>query len=206
MGERQRVGTRLADGRREELLDGVMRIISARGFADVRISEIARELHCSVSTLYKIAPSKDSLVLRAIGQWGDINLADFESRAQKKETATDRARTYFRAGAHSVQPMSPAYFRDVQRFESTRVAWVAIVDQYIYRFVELVEAAQAAGEVGPVNTRFLGEMLRQVGLVTRDQGVLSACGMTSEQAVLAVDHIVWDGIRRPQTAAATQGG
>jgi AcrR family transcriptional regulator len=197
------VATRLADGRREDLLDGVMRIIAARGFADVRISEIARELRCSVSSLYKIAPSKDSLVLLAIGRWGDLNLADFESRADRGASPSDRARTYFQAGARSVGPMSPEYFRDVQRFESTRVAWLAIVDRYIYRFVELVEDAQAAGEVGPVNTRFLGEMLRQVGFVTRDQGVLSVCDLTSEQAILEVDRIVWDGIR---THEPGQGG
>ena len=60
---------RLDDGRREELLDGVMRIIAARGFAGVRTSQMARELHCSETTLYKIAPSKDSLLVLALDRW-----------------------------------------------------------------------------------------------------------------------------------------
>jgi hypothetical protein len=58
------VARRLADGRREELLDGVMRISSARG-SSLNVTELAREPHCSVATLYKIAPSKDSLMVRA---------------------------------------------------------------------------------------------------------------------------------------------
>jgi hypothetical protein len=38
-------------------------------------------------------------------------------------------------------------------------------------------------------------MLNQIGFITRDERVLSECGLTSEQAVLAVDTIIWDGIR-----------
>ena len=52
-----------------------MRIIAARGFSEVHVAEIARELRCSVATLYKIAPSKDSLVLLAIARWGELTLA-----------------------------------------------------------------------------------------------------------------------------------
>ena len=78
---------RLAKGRREELLDGVMGIIAARGFSGVRISELAAELHCSVASLYKIAPSKDSLVLLAIGRWQELTFANLELCAER---GTDR--------------------------------------------------------------------------------------------------------------------
>jgi AcrR family transcriptional regulator len=190
------VAKRLASGRREDLLDGVMRIIGARGFSDVRISEIANELHCSVASLYKIAPSKDSLVLLAIGRWGEITLSDLEVRAERGKTASARARSYFIAGAESLHPLSLAFFADVERFESTRIVWrTTVADRYIDRFVELVAVAQDAGEVRHFSSRFLGEMLRQIGFVTRDERVLRESGLTCEQAVLEVDRIVWEGIR-----------
>jgi AcrR family transcriptional regulator len=190
------VAKRLAGGRREELLDGVMQIIAARGFATVQVSEMARELHCSAASLYKIAPSKDSLVLLALARWGERTFEDLEARAAKAPTASKRARTYFRAGAESLHPLSLAFFADVMRFESTRLAWTTnVVDRYIARFVEFVQLAEEAGEVRPVNVRFLAEMLNQIGFITRDERVLSECGLTSEQAVLAVDTIIWDGIR-----------
>jgi hypothetical protein len=40
-------------------------------------------------------------------------------------------------------------------------------------------------------------MPNQIGFITRDERVLSEWGLTSEQAVLAVDEIIWDGIRTP---------
>ncbi len=146
---------RLAGGRREELLDGVIRIIAARGFYDTSTSDIARELKCSVSTLYKIAPSKDGLVLLAFDRWADVTFPGLEARAEKAESASGRARAYFRAGAESVHPFSVAFFADLLRFESIGLAWrTKIADRYIDRFVDLVGDAVEAGEVRPVNSTF----------------------------------------------------
>ena len=64
-----------------------MRIIAARGFSEVLVAEMARELRCSVATLYKIAPSKDSLVALAIEGWGARTLEDLEVQARKAATA-----------------------------------------------------------------------------------------------------------------------
>ena len=147
---------RLGKGRREELLDGVMQIIIERGFSEVRISEIAAELHCSAASLYKIAPSKDSLVLLAIGRWAEFTLPDLEARSRQAKTAADRARGYFRAGAQSIHSFSVEFFTDVERFESTRVAWQAlVVDPYLERFVELVDVAKAEGDIR--NMRYAAE-------------------------------------------------
>ncbi len=173
-----------------------MRIIAERGFSDVQIAELARELHCSASTLYKIAPSKDSLVLLAIARWADVTFAAMEARAARGRTASDRARAYFRAGATSTRVLSLAFYADIGRYESTRLAWwTGVVEPYIDRFVELVRAAEEAGEIRPVNSRLLAEVLRQIGTVTRNERVLRDSGLTHEQAVLEVDSLIWDGLR-----------
>jgi AcrR family transcriptional regulator len=192
------VRRRLKDGRREELLDGVMAIIAARGFSEVRTAQLARELHCSESSLYKIAPSKDSLIVLAIRRWGELTLETLEARAKEGKTASERARRYFREGAESTRTLSLEFYDDVEHFESTRLAWsVGVVEPYLDRFVELVQAAQDAGEIRPVNIRFLAEVLRGISFVTRSERVLSASGLTHEKAVLEVDSLLWDGIRRP---------
>ena len=191
---------RLDDARHAELLEGVMRIIAARGFSEVRIAEIARELRCSAATLYKIAPSKDSLVLLAIARWGELTLGELEVSARKGTTASDSARRYFRAGAASTRHLSLAFYADIERYESTRLAWwTGVVERYLNRFVELVQLAEDAGEIRPVNIRFFAEVLRGISFVTRSERVLSATGLTHEQAVLEVDSLLWDGLRMPLT-------
>ena len=185
---------RLDEDRRDELLDGVMRIIAERGFSDVQMAEMVRELHCSASTLYKIAPSKESLVLLAIGRWGDLTLGKIEKRAGRGAAAVDRARRYFLGAAESLRPLSIAFRADVERFESTRVAYQAISDRFVDRFVELLDGAVAAGEIKPLNTRFLGHVLRQVNRAIRDEHALRTSGLTSGQAALEVDTLIWEGL------------
>jgi AcrR family transcriptional regulator len=179
-----------------------MRIISVRGFSDVQVAEMARELHCSVATLYKIAPSKDSLVALAIEGWGARTLEDLEVEARKAATASDRARAYFHAGAESIRAMTAEFYSDLALFESTRLAWVVgVADRYIERFVDLLQLAEDAGEIRRVNYRVLAEFLRQVGYVARDERVLRATGLSSAEVILELDSLLWDGLRATQTTS-----
>ena len=176
-----------------------MGIISTRGFSDITIMELARELHCSGSTLYKIASSKDSLVVLAIARWSKLRLEEMEANVHRGATPTERARLYWRAGAETIRPLSRAFRSDVDRFESARVAYrTSISEPFIDRFVELLDDAVAAGEIEPSNTRFLAHVLRQIAFVIRDEQVLAECGLTAAQAMLVVDRMIWDGLRRPQ--------
>jgi AcrR family transcriptional regulator len=188
------VAKTLVNGRREELLDGIMAIISARGFSETRIVDVASELNCSASTLYKVAPNKDSLVVLAIGRWGDRVLAYMESRAQQGATASEKARKYWWAAAESLRPMSSAFRSDMERFESTRIAYKQVSDRFIERFAQLVDDAVSAGEVRPINTRFLALLVRQQAIVVRDEAALADCGLTAEQAMLEVDQMIWNGV------------
>ena len=191
----EKVRRRLDDGRREELLDGVMGIIAARGFAGVRTSQMARELHCSETTLYKIAPSKDSLLVLALDHWAGLVLERAEGRARQGKTASERARLYYLTTVESFRPLSLEFRRDVERFPSTHMAYQAASDRFVNRFVELLDAAVEAGEVRPMNTLFLAQALRQLSLAIRDERALRASGLTTEEAALLVDSLIWDGIR-----------
>jgi len=189
------VPTQLSEGRREELLDGVMEIIAAHGFSQVRVSDLARELRCSVASLYKIAPNKDSLVALAIARWGALTLEYAEDHSRQGTTASDRARLYFRAGAERLRPLSHAFREDMERFESSRLAYRIVSDGFIDRFDELLDEAVESGELRPVNTRFLTHVFRQMAVVIRDERALAESGLTATEALMEVDGFIWDGLR-----------
>ncbi len=189
---------RLDDGRREELLDGVMEIIVARGFSGVSTLEMARELHCSVSSLYKIAPSKESLVALAIRRWGQQTFEYAEACGRQGKSASDRARNYFKATAERLAPQSREFRRDMERFEASRSAYRVLSDTFVDRFDELLDQAVEAGDIRPVNIRFLGYVMRQIAVLVRDEDVLMACGLTAAQAGLEVDGLLWEGLKPRQ--------
>ncbi len=186
----------LGDRRREELLDGVMSIIAERGFTAVAVSELARELSCSNSTLYRIAPNKDSLVVLTIGRWGEARLREAETRADEAKTSWERTRNYLRAGAEALMPLSHAFRRDVERFESARVAYRLVSDRFVDRVVSLIEDAVRDGEIRPLNARFLAGLLRHTAALVRDEELLESAGLTAGEALLEIESILFEGLRQ----------
>ena len=140
-----------------------MRIIAARGFSEVPIAEFARELHCSAATLYKIAPSKDSLVLLAIARWGELTLASLEVSARKGSTASERARSLLPRRRREHPSPVP---RVLRRHRTLRVDAARLVDGRrgtLHRPVRRAGPACGGGrEIRPVNIRLLAEVLRQI--------------------------------------------
>jgi AcrR family transcriptional regulator len=182
-------------GRRDELLDGVMAIIAARGFSDVKVNDIASELRCSLASLYKIAPNKDSLIVLAIGRWGDLTLAKAEASARGADTASEQAQRYYHSAAESVARMSHAFRRDMERFESAHLAYMRVSDAFVNRFAGLVEQAMHAGEIHEVNARFMAGLFRHMAAAIRDEDLLEAADLTASEALLQIDAIIWRGLR-----------
>ena len=195
--------TRLKNGRREELLDGVMRIAATRGFSELKMADLAHELHCSAGTLYKLAPSKIDLVIVALERWGEHLLTEIDAQARKCSTASARARTYYREGADGLRELSPTFRRDVEYFEGTRRAYREIIsDRFIARFSALLEEAAEAGEIRRVNVPFAVGMFRYIAFAIRDEDLLAAAGLTAREALLEVDTMIWDGMTRDSAGKA----
>jgi AcrR family transcriptional regulator len=187
---------RLDRGRREELLGGVMRIISERGFSDLRILDLAEELHCSASSLYRLAPNKKSIIALAIADWGERGLADMEEYARTGATASDRAQLYYSRAREYIRPLSQQFRLDMNKDELARISYDKIVSRFLARFNELLEDAVKAGEVRPINTRFMAQALRQIALFVWDEECMRACNLTPDEAMAEMDAMIWEGIRR----------
>jgi AcrR family transcriptional regulator len=156
---------------------------------------MARQLHCSVSSLYRIASCKDGLVVLAIGRWGERVLEEMEVRAQRGGTAAERARLYLQAAVEVVRPLSHHFRMDVDRFESARLAYAIVSNRFIDRFIEQFDDAVKNGEISPTNTRFLAYLFRQMAFVVRDEQLLNNCSITASDALNEIDRIIWDGVR-----------
>jgi len=87
----------------------------------------------------------------------------------------------------------------VERFESTRLAYKSISDRFVNRFAELIETAASAGEIRPVNARFIAGMFRYIAMAIRDENLLESADLTAGEALLEVDTVIWGGLRSTRT-------
>jgi AcrR family transcriptional regulator len=185
---------RLANGGADKLLDDMIPLVMAGGFAEVKIADLARSLSCSATTLYKIAPSKSELIIAVIRRWGEQTLARAETRSRTRANPADRARTYYLEGADNLGVMSPAFRRDVQRFTAASQTYRGVSDRFVERFAGLLEEAAAAGEVRPLNAVLLVGLLTDVARTVRDEDLLARAGLTAREALLEVDTVIWEGV------------
>src|ERR1700690_3317312 len=146
---------RIAAERAEELLGMLMDVIAEEGFASLKVSDLAQRLRCSTSTLYRIAPSKESLVLLAFRQWADDSLREILAEAERCPTPSDRARSYYLTTIGRVGALSEKFRADVSAYESTRHLYGDMAEQYAIQLAHYVNEAIRAGEIRQFNAAFL---------------------------------------------------
>lgn len=178
----------------EALLDGIFEIIAAEGFADLKMSDLARRLGCSPNTLYKFARTKESLLTLVIRRWTDGVLASALERAEKLDSPAARARAYYQAITTDMDRVSPQLRKDITHFDSTAMVWVNGSDKFVTQFADYLAQAIAAGEARSMHPRFLALMLRQIAAEARDEETVLQCGLTKEQAYREIDTLIWEGI------------
>ena len=102
--------------RREELLDELVTLVLADGFAALTLDELARRLHCSKSTLYALAGSKEQLASRVIRHFFRKATAAVEAQTVTETDPALRVTAYLSAVARALAPAGPAFHRDLDVF------------------------------------------------------------------------------------------
>lgn len=157
--------------RRAQLLDGLVGIFLAEGFAGLGLDDLAARLQCSKSTLYAVASSKEQLIAAVVRAFFRRATERVEARLAAQAAPVARIRAYLDAIAAELAPASPAFLADVQAFAPTREIYAANTAAAARRVEELVAAAARPGR--PVDARFLAAVAAEV-MPAIQQGRLSA--------------------------------
>ena len=176
------------------LLDRVFGIIAAEGFANLKMSDLARRLGCSPNTLYKLAPTKESLFALVLNRWLDATLDTARAQAEAIDSPADRTRAYYASATGATDRVSRQLRMDIARFPSTELVWVNASEKFVDQFARYLTEAMDAKEVRPVNARFMTLLFQKMATVARDEETVSKCGLTKEEAHREVDLLIWKGL------------
>jgi AcrR family transcriptional regulator len=106
--------------RQAELLDQLERLFLAEGFAGFTLDELAERLHCSKSTLYTLAESKERLSLRVIRHFFRKATDAVETQTVTEADPVLRVTAYLSAVARALAPAGPAFHDDLDTFAPGR--------------------------------------------------------------------------------------
>jgi AcrR family transcriptional regulator len=146
--------------RRAELVNGLIQIFLADGFAGFSVEELAVRLQCSKSTLYAVAPSKEQLITAVVRAFFRRAAERVEQRLAAESDPVGRIGTYLDAIAAELAPAAPAFYADLEGFAPAREIYSQHTAIAARRVQDLVRAAQRPGR--PVDAAFAGAVAAQV--------------------------------------------
>ncbi len=168
--------------RQEALLDQLVELMAAEGFAGFTLDDLAERLRCSKTTLYQLAASKQELVVAVVKQYFRSAVDEVEARVAAERDAAARVDVYLRAVADRLQPLSPAFMADLQSFAPAAEVYRRNTEAAADRIRTLVGEAIDAGAFRPVNAAFLGEMVAATMFGIQRGELSGRLGMTDSEA------------------------
>ncbi len=149
---------RAPTARQSALLEELLALFLAEGFAETTLDDFAARLHCSKSTLYALAPSKEQLALKVVGHFFRVATERIEKRVAAAPDARERIARYLAGAAEELGVASAEFVADVSDFPATRAVYQRNAQAAADRIRAFILEGVADGLFREVHARLVGEM------------------------------------------------
>lgn len=190
---RERQPTSRSAARRGALLDALVDVILAEGFAETSLDDLARKLRCSKTTLYSIAGSKERIIVAAVRRFFQRATVHVDTHLLRDDgPPIERIHTYLVAIATELAPASPAFFTDVDSWPATALIYRQNTKAAAERVLELVR--EASPSTPDAHAVFVGAVAAQVMEAIHRGEIETATGLDDSAAYLALADLIVRGL------------
>jgi AcrR family transcriptional regulator len=145
--------------RQSDLLQRLVGLLTAEGFADFTLDDLAERLSCSKTTLYALASSKHELVVEVVKEYFRTAVDAVEESVLAAPDPAARVAAYLDAVATQLRPLSRRFMDDLARFAPANEVYRRNTAAAADRIRELIAEGVDAGAFRPVHAAFAGEMV-----------------------------------------------
>jgi len=186
------------EARREQLLDELEKIFLTEGFLHLRVGTLASRLHCSRSTLYELADSKEELIGRVVARFADRAVTEAAEYAETSESPVERITRFFSVIATYQDKGSARFWREAYTHPGTLARFDRSRSWGIDKIKGYLDEGIASGTLRPANTAFIAHVIWLAARATRDPDLLETLGASSGDAVLELGALVVKGMAAPE--------
>ncbi|SDY83114.1 transcriptional regulator, TetR family [Saccharopolyspora shandongensis] len=185
---------RPVNARRAQLLDRLRDLFLAEGFAHFTLDDLAARLHCSKSTLYTLAGSKEQLAVRVVAHYFKSATQQVEQRVAAADDVREKVRAYLDAAAEALRPASREFIDDMAANIATRTTYEANAHAAADRLRGFIGEGVRQGVFREVHAAFVGEMvgLTIVGIQRGEIG--ERTGLSDAAAFEALSQFLLGGL------------
>ncbi|QCQ92158.1 TetR/AcrR family transcriptional regulator [Rhodococcus sp. SGAir0479] len=164
------------------LFDELVALILAEGFAHFTLDDLAARLHCSKSTLYRLADSKDQLVRRATVHFFRGATEKVEAGLSGAVGARERIRVYLEAVGEQLRPASARFMEDLAADAAAREVYERNTRFAARRVQELITEGVEAGELRDAHAAFVGDVAAAAMVRIQQRSTAEATGLDDAEA------------------------
>jgi AcrR family transcriptional regulator len=185
-----------ATRRRTELFDALVALMLTDGFAHLTLDEIAARLHCSKSTLYTLAPSKEQLVQAATVHFFRTCTETVEAQVSTASGARERIATYLAAVGAALDPASDRFMADLDAFAPARAVYEKNTRIAARRVRDLISDGVATGEFRDVHAAFAADLVATMMVRIQSRAVRRETGLDDAAAYRELAALLTAGLTR----------
>ena len=182
--------------RHEAVLHELVGIFLRDGFSDLNLADLAGRLHCSKSTLYAVAPSKEQLVTAVVRRFFRRAADRVEASLDAVGTPSERLFTYLTAISEELAPASSEFFADLDAFAPAREIYSANTKIAAQRVQDLVADAMSVEGGGP-NAAFVGAVAGHVMEAIHRGEIEAETGLDDSAAYRQLAELIVSGFPDP---------
>ncbi|MDQ3405463.1 MAG: TetR/AcrR family transcriptional regulator [Actinomycetota bacterium] len=149
---------RTPTARQSALLEELLTLFLDDGFAEYTLDDYAARLHCSKSTLYALAPSKEQLALRVVTHFFRVATERIEKQVATAPDARARIASYLTGAAEELSRASAKFVADVHHYPPTGAVYQRNAQAAAARIRTFIQEGVADGLFRDVHARLVGEM------------------------------------------------
>ncbi|MYQ32222.1 TetR/AcrR family transcriptional regulator [Streptomyces sp. SID4956] len=168
--------------RQNDLLERLVALLTAEGFASLTLDDLAERLRCSKTTLYQLAGSKQDLVGEAVKHYFRSAAEVVEKRVAETAAPADRVQVYLNAVAEQLRPLSRRFLDDMALFRPAREVYEANTRHAADRVRQLITEGVAAGAFRDVHAAFVGEVAAATMQQIQRGEVAARTGLSDSEA------------------------
>lgn len=152
-------GRRRRTARQEDLLNRLVGLFAAEGFADFTLDDLAERMRCSKTTLYALAGSKQELVVEVVKQYFRRSVPTVEAAVEAADGPQEKVVAYLTAVGDYLRPLSRAFMHDLADFEPAAAVYRRNTAAAADRIRELIAEGISVGAFRELHAAFAAEMV-----------------------------------------------
>jgi AcrR family transcriptional regulator len=180
--------------RQLEILDTLDESVLVDGFADLTMAEIAKEMTCSLRTLYGIAPSKEELVLAVADRHLQRIGREAMQALELDEPPLTRLRAYLRSTNLALQPTTVIFSMDFNKLSGARELTDAHADYIVSITQALLDEAVEAKQIGPLDAGALAVVIGRLGRDFARPDMKKIVRTSARETADSIAEVILDGL------------